>query len=117
LGLKFLDTKYSLAFPNGTGETNTVTDQATASTFGWGLGADVLIAHASDDTGSALYATLGVRELYGSRASFSRAPDSNAANQTVRFDVPTRSTVILLGFAVHLQHRTQRMDPALGPGQ
>jgi hypothetical protein len=117
LGLKFLDTKYSLAFPNGTGETSTVTDQASASTFGWGLGLDVLLGHASDDTGSALYATLGVRELAGSRASFSRAPDSNAANQTLRFDVPTRSTVFLLGFAVHLQHRTQRTDRALGAGQ
>lgn len=106
LGLKLLDTKYSLAFPNGTGETSTVTDQAVASSFGWGLGLDVRLAQASDGSGSAVFATLGVRELYGSRASFTRTPDSSSVNQTVSFDVPTRSTVVLLGFALLAQHRT-----------
>jgi len=105
VGLKMLDTKYSLSFVNGMGTTSTVTDQASASNYGFGVGLSVLLAEASDASGSALSITLGLRELYGSKASFTRAPDSSSVNQTVSFDLPTRSTVIMLGFLVHAQHR------------
>ena len=103
VGLKLLDTNYSLAFVNGAGSTSRVTDQATASTFGLGAGADFLLANATDDSGSALFATAGVRWLTGSNASFSRAPDVSSVNQVVRFDVPTRTVLVLLGFCMRVQ--------------
>jgi hypothetical protein len=106
LGLKLLDTKYSLAFAAGDGETSTVTDQSSASSIGWGAGVDVLLANASDGTGSAVFATLGVREIGGSRASFSRVQESAGMTQAVRFDVATHSTLILLGIAIRAQRRT-----------
>ena len=105
VGLKMLDTKYSLSFVDGTGTTSTVTDHANASNYGFGIGLDVLLAQASDASGSALSLTLGLRELYGSRASFTRAPDESSVNQTVSFDLPTRSTVIMLGFLLQARHR------------
>jgi hypothetical protein len=107
VGLKLLDTKYNLAFAAGDGETSTVTDQSSASTIGWGAGVDVLLANATDDSGSAVFATLGVREIGGSRASLSRVQDSAGMSQTVRFDVATHSTLILLGIAIRALHRTQ----------
>ena len=106
VGLKLLDTKYSLSFPDGTGTAST-DDQASASNYGFGAGVNVLLARASDHSGSALFVTLGVRELYGGHASFTRAPDSSSVDQAVRFDVPTRSTVFLLGFTVNVQRRLQ----------
>jgi len=105
IGLKMLDTQYSLSFPDGNGTTTSVTDQAAASNYGFGVGVKVLLVHTSDDSGSALFATLGVRQLYGSNASFTRTPDSSSVNQTVSFDVPTRSTLFLLGFSLHAQRR------------
>ena len=101
LGLKVLDTRYSFALRDGTGSTGAVTDQASASNAGFGLGVDALLAHATDGSGSAVFATLGVRRLWGSDASFTRAPDASSANRSVSFNVPTNTTLILLGIAIH----------------
>ncbi|MDP9151650.1 MAG: hypothetical protein M3O36_17145 [Myxococcota bacterium] len=48
-----LDTRYSLAFASGMGDTSIVTEQENAYTLGWGAGVDVLIARATDDSTSA----------------------------------------------------------------
>jgi hypothetical protein len=104
VGLKMLDTKYSLSFLDGDGTTSTVTDQASASNYGFGAGMNVLLAYANDRGGSALSATLGFRALYGGRASFTRAPDSSS-DRTISFDVPTHSTEFMIGFLVHAQPR------------
>lgn len=101
LGLKLLETRYSFALVDGTGSTNAVTDQASASNVGFGLGVDALLAHTTDGSGSAVFATFGVRRLWGSNASFTRAPDASSVNRTVSFDVPTNTTLILLGIAIH----------------
>ena len=111
VGLKMLDTKYSLSFVDGDGTTSSVTQQSTASNYGFGLGLSVLLAHANDASGSAVSATLGLRELYGGRAALTRAPDSSSVNRTISFDVPTRSTMIMIGFLVHAQHRQKPPDP------
>jgi hypothetical protein len=101
LGLKLLDTRYSIALVDGSGSTGTVTDQATAGTAGFGFGVDALIARATDGSGSAVFATLGVRKLWGNNASFTRAPDASSVNRSVAFDVPTNTTLIFLGIAIH----------------
>jgi hypothetical protein len=101
VGLKLLNTRYSFAFLQGMGSTSAVTDQAVASNAGLGLGVDALLAHASNGAESAVFATLGVRRIWGSHASFTRAPDASSVNRTVSFDVPTDSTMILLGIAIH----------------
>jgi len=111
VGLKLLQTKYSLAFSDGNGTTTAVTDHSTASNYGFGFGLDVLLARASDSSGSALFVTLGLRELYGGHAAFTRAPDSSSVDRTISFDVPTHSTQILLGLSIHAQRRLPPTDP------
>jgi hypothetical protein len=106
-GVKFLETEYSFTFPGGTGTMSTVTDQASASTIGWGAGFDVLLAHSSDGLGSAVFATFGLRRLAGSRASFTRAPDTSSASQVVSFDLPTNTTLVLFGVSIRA-HRAAR---------
>ena len=111
VGLKLLETKYSLALADGNGMTTAVTDHSTASNYGFGCGLDVLLARASDASGSALFVTLGLRELYGGRATFTRAPDNSSVDRTISFDVPTHSTQVLLGFSIHAQRRLPPTDP------
>jgi hypothetical protein len=100
VNLALLDTRYSFALENGTGQTGAVTDQAWAFGAGFGLGLEVLLARANDGSGAGLFASLGYRKEWGSNASFTRAPDASSANRTLSFDVPINTDLFLLGVTV-----------------
>ena len=98
VGFKGLFTDYSLRFEQGVGTTSATSDQDLTSSAGLGAGVEILLA--TDDSSGRLYATLGFRWLHGGKASFDRAaPVPDAATVSASFNVPTTTTVVMLGIA------------------
>jgi hypothetical protein len=95
VGWKQVYTDYSLRFVGGSGATDKTTSDAGASTYGFGLGLDVTLAH--NDQGAVAFVTLGIRRLSGGRASFTRGPDAVTGDPRSRFEVSTDTTIIQLG--------------------
>jgi len=92
-GFKMLDAKYTLAYSDGQGTTSVFKRQSTASNWGFGAGLNVLLVRLPDSSDAALYATVGVRRLWGSRTSYAGVTGTSS-------EIDTDTTLILLGISV-----------------
>ena len=94
-GAKLLQTTYSVSLVGGAGTTDTVSDQAWASTLGVGAGVDLPLL------GPNLFLTLGVRLLAGGHASYSRPVSANS-DVVIRYDTTTSTMLFALGVSGRL---------------
>lgn len=89
-GVAMRDYVYTLRFPSAVDATTSYKRQASSGTFGLGLGLDVPLAHAPQEHTAIACVSIGVRHVWGGRAS--TAPGASSAD-----DFHADTTLFTLG--------------------
>ena len=89
---------YSLSFVDNKGATATTSSARWTSSAGWGAGIDF---HGPYERAGDVFLTLGFRRMTAGHTSVAATTEVNGQSVSIRRNVPTDTTVVMLGLGSH----------------
>jgi hypothetical protein len=117
VGMKFLQTKYSVDWDTsrGQGSLETTTENNTASSIGWGAGIAYRAIDMEAQHRPSLFVTLGVRSMRGGTASYSRVVHTADGDGVVDYRTPTDTILVMLSIGAKFEFGPTPSPPEQQP--